>query len=373
MDIVDTPAVLVDIDRLQQNIDLIQAKADRHHISVRPHAKTHKCPEIADRQISAGAAGITVAKVDEALVFIEHGIRSITIAYPLVVDNKLARLIEAARSRQIDLRMVVDSPVGIEMLARAAARHDVQLDVFIKIDVGLHRCGVSPESPLLVQLAQVIVGDDHLRLIGLLSHAGHSYAARNIDEAKWVAVQEQHIMLAARQRLSQVDSMVAEVSIGATPTVLASDNFEGVTEIRPGNYVFFDQTARRMGLIDMEAIALSVLATVVSANDEYAIVDAGSKVLSSDSGAHGTAGNVGFGVAYPADRFGDSTAELMVQRLSEEHGWLKRGANDLPVGSRVRIIPNHSCAVVGLADQLSIIRNGNHIDDWTVAARGCVR
>jgi D-serine deaminase-like pyridoxal phosphate-dependent protein len=339
---------------------------------VRPHAKTHKCLEIAARQIAAGAVGLTVAKVDEALVFIEQGIRSITVAYPIVVDSKLARLFEAARSEQVYLRMIVDSPIGVEALANEAARQDVRLGVYIKIDVGLHRCGLSPEDPRLVPLAQSIDKNDHLRLVGLLSHAGHSYAACDADEARQIATQEQQSMRAAQEHLARAGYPVTEISVGATPTVLASDNFEGITEIRPGNYVFVDQTARRIGLVDIDAIALTVLATVISCNDAYVIVDAGSKVLSSDSGAHGS-GSAGFGVAYPAERFGEPAAELMVQKLSEEHGWLKRMGDSLDVGSLVRIIPNHSCAVVGLADTLTVIRDGKPIDEWRVAARGCVR
>lgn len=370
---IETPAVLLDRERVAQNIRQMQKLADAHGVQVRPHIKTHKSPEIGRMQLAAGASGITAAKVDEALVFIEAGFRSVTLAYPLVTAEKLDRLFAAARAAQVDLRLIVDSKPGVEAISAAARRYELAPAIFIKIDVGLHRCGLLEDDPRLVELAQQVAGDTALRLVGILSHPGQAYGAPTVVEVRQIAQQEREIMARVRQRLARQGIELAEVSVGSTPTLLATEDFSGITEIRPGNYAFMDRTPLRFNLIGPERIALTVLATVVSRNAEYAIVDAGSKVLSSDRGAHGMAGMEGFGLAYPVDAFQQPEQEMIIAKLSEEHGIVQHHGRPLPVGSKVRIVPNHSCVAANLSDSYVVVEGDRVVDRWPVAARGKVR
>jgi len=365
IDQLETPEVLVDHDRLIANIKRVQAIADRHVLALRPHAKTHKCIEIAQLQIEHGAIGVAASKVDEAIIFIESGaIRSITIAYPIVDQRKLDRLVTAAERNHVDLRITVDSAIGIEIARRSGAR----LHVFLKVDVGLHRCGINEASPDLCPLAARIGGN--LEFAGLLSHAGHAYGASNFRDIVCVAEEERLTLLRVCDRLLADGIAVREISVGSTPTVLGSESFEGITAIRPGNYVFLDATALRLGIASANDVALSVLTTIISANDRYFIIDAGSKVLSSDLGAHGTGGNAGYGLAFRLDD--PSGQPLRVVRLSEEHGFVER-EGDLAIGTKLRVIPNHACPVANLAERLTVVSGDHVVDQWAVAARGKVR
>jgi len=369
---IETPVVVIDRERLLANLDRVAGIAARHGVRLRPHVKTHKCLEIAGLQLDRGAVGITAAKVDEALVFIENGMRSVTVAYPLVDRRKVHRLLASARNHGTELRVTVDSRRGVEILAQSATELGVSVGVFLEIDVGLHRCGVREDAPDLVQLARSLSGSRSLQFLGLLSHAGHAYGSADRAGVEAIAAEECAILRRVRGTLESAGIEVAEVSVGSTPTVLASVDYEGITEIRPGNYVFMDRTPVRLGLATLEQVALTVVATVVSRNDAFLITDAGSKVLSSDLGAHGTGGAGGFGVAFPLNCAPIGAAGLNVAKLSEEHGFIERTA-DIPVGARLRIVPNHACPVVNLADELLVVSDEQLVDRWHVAARGSVR
>ena len=371
-DSLETPAVLVDGQILQANIAAMQKVARHAKLNLRPHIKTHKSITIARQQMAAGAAGITASKVDEALVFIEAQLPSVTLAYPQLAATKLDRLLMSAGRCGCDLRLIVDSRAGVDLLAARAAALGIRPGVFIKIDVGLHRCGCRPDDPLVFTLAQTIHDTEQLDFRGLLSHAGQAYGAADAADASQMAESERVIMTTLAASLRRAGCEVPEISVGSTPTVLATREFEGLSEIRPGNYVFMDQTPLRLGLITPRQIALSVLTTVVSANAHYAITDAGAKTLSSDRGAHGTTGIQGYGVAF---RLGDPTdppEPLTVAKLSEEHGFIIPGAARLKPGDRLQIFPNHACPVVNLAREL-VVLDGPSMDVWAVDAAGCVR
>ena len=371
-DDLETPAVLVDRRILQTNIDHMQALAGGARLNLRPHVKTHKTIAIARQQMAAGASGLTASKADEALVFIEAGLPSVTLAYPQWAASKIDRLLGAARHRDCDLRFIVDSMEGLRLLKARAAALDCRPGVFIKIDVGLRRCGCRPDDPRISSLADRIVRATHLDFRGLLSHAGHAYGADDGKAAGRIAEEERQHMTALAGRLRQAGFKVPEVSVGSTPTVLAARGFEGLTEIRPGNYVFMDQAPLRLGLITPSRIALSVLTTVVSVNDRYAIVDAGSKTLSSDRGAHGTAGVAGYGRALVLKVPPEREALLPLAKLSEEHGFVVPNGHPLAPGDRLQIFPNHACPVVNLTRQL-YAWNGSTVEAWAVDAAGCVR
>ncbi|MSP82578.1 MAG: alanine racemase [Alphaproteobacteria bacterium] len=368
---VETPAVVIDKPRLQANIDAMQARAAHHGVTLRPHIKTHKCLEIAAAQLGAGAVGLTCSKTEEAAVFAAAGVPSITVAYPQVLGAKVDRLIAVAAEHGTSLRFIADSAAGVETLVGAAKRAARTIPVFVKVDVGLHRCGVQENDPALVTLAQAIARAPGLVFAGLLAHAGHAYGGGNAAGVRQVAREENATMDRARRRIVDAGIAVPEISVGSTPTALASDAYEGVTEMRPGNYVFLDLTPVQLGLATLDQVALTVLATVVSANDQYLIVDSGSKVLSSDFRPHG-GGGTAYGLAFPDGPTLSLEDGLPVAKLSEEHGWIAHGGHRLPVGARVRIVPNHSCPVANLADAFVVAAPGESPTTWRVAARGKV-
>ena len=366
----ETPAVLLDQEKLESNLANMQRLADRHGVALRPHAKTHKSIEIGRRQLALGAVGLTVATVDEALVFLRGGVDSITLSRPIVSAGAYRRLFSEEGATTANLRIVVDSEAGVDNASQCAVDAGRTLGVFIKIDVGLRRCGVDPSSPAALQLARLIGQRQGLEFRGILSHAGQVYAVDSPAKATEIAETERALMMGVRDTLLDAGIAVPEVSVGSTPTVLAAASMEGVTEIRPGNYTFFDLLPIKVGVVQESDAALTVLATIISSNSEYFITDAGSKTLTSDTGGHGIASADGFGAAYPCDRFLDRDHRLTVAGLSEEHGRLSRTDFDLPVGSRVRIIPNHSCPVANLGRNYTVL-DGDRVEVWPVDAAGC--
>lgn len=366
---VETPAVLLDETKMMGNLRAMQDLADRHGVALRPHIKTHKSLEIGRRQIGLGASGVTVATVDEAQVFIEGGFESITVARPVVSPPKWDRLLSAAKAQGTDVRVVTDSEEGIRAAGERAAAHGQTVGLFLKIDVGLHRCGLLPEDPRIGDLAGVIHDHAHLTFRGILSHAGHAYGSKSMAEAAGVAEAERRTMVAVRDALQSDGLPVLEVSVGATPAVLAAERFDGITEIRPGNYVFLDLLPVRVGVARLSDVALTVLTTVISRNDRYFVTDAGSKTLTSDTGVHGMTGNQGFGLAYPASGFQQPDGEMIVDKVSEEHGMVARNGLDLAIGSKIRVVPVHSCPVANLARSY-VVLTPDGPETWPVDAAG---
>jgi D-serine deaminase-like pyridoxal phosphate-dependent protein len=364
--------VLLDYAKLIDNIRWAQRTAAANHVALRPHIKTHKSLQICRLQIEAGALGVTASKADEAIVFLEGGVKSITVAYPQIDLKKCGRLLEAAKNNAAELRLVVDSLEGINVASTASERAGYHPGIFLKIDVGLHRCGLRETDSRLLPFVKEICQSPGLQFTGLLSHAGHAYAAKDAEQVMAIAQEECDILNRVRQRIEAAGFEVKVVSVGATPTFLASKSYDGITEARPGNYVFMDLAAMRLGLINLDRVALSVLATVVSVNEDYAIIDAGSKVLSSDLGAHGTESPGGYGFAYTLGEYGASARGLTIAKLSEEHGFVKRDHSALAVGTRLRVIPNHACPVVNLAEEITVLKDGVLVA-WPVDARAKVR
>jgi D-serine deaminase-like pyridoxal phosphate-dependent protein len=250
----ETPAVVVDRACLEQNLGRIRTIASENGLRVRPHAKTHKCRRIAELQVEHGAVGLTCAKVSEGLYFLASGIQSLTIAYPLVSPNKVRSALAEAAYLDAELRLTVDSDLGVQVVDQVATELGVEACVFVKVDVGLHRCGLEPSDLRLADVAVEIDRRPALRFAGILSHAGHAYAARNEEQVRQIAEDERRMMVGVANDLLSRGLEVPEVSVGSTPTVLACRNFEGITEIRPGNYVFMDRTPLRLGLIDANRI-----------------------------------------------------------------------------------------------------------------------
>jgi D-serine deaminase-like pyridoxal phosphate-dependent protein len=369
---VDTPRILVDYDVLMSNIHMVHGYAKRCQVDVRPHVKSHKCLDIAKIQLEEGATGFTAAKADEAAVFFNTAAKSFTLAYPLVEQNKIQRVLSSTRQFNLDMSLIVDSEEGYEVIALMCERLDVKVKIYIKIDVGLKRCGLSPEDARILRIARKVLSHSHLEFAGLLSHAGHAYRAKDIREVINIAQNELKLLFRVRKFLLDYEIETRKISIGSTPTLLAGIDLQGVTEVRPGNYIFMDRIIWKLGLIAPEQIALTVIATLVSKNKKHFIIDAGSKVLSSDMGAHGSKLLEGYGLAYPSEKYLEEGYKMKIISLSEEHGLIARPVFDLPVGAKIRIIPNHACPVVNLTDSLVVHSKDIIKNVWKVHARGKV-
>jgi D-serine deaminase-like pyridoxal phosphate-dependent protein len=361
-----TPQVLVDSSRLAANLDRMQRDASTHGISLRPHAKTHKSPAIARMQIDRGAVGICCAKVGEAEVFAGEGIDDIRLPYPVHPSNaaRVLRLMEQAR-----ISIIVDHEAVARAWAQVMAHAGRVLDVLVKVDVGFHRCGIDPSAPDAAGFVRRVSALDGLRLRGLLSHAGHAYLAGSEEDLRRIAADEAKT-LASLARESGTG--IEEVSVGATPTARFSVAERSLTEIRPGNYVYFDRTQVGLGAARYEDCALTVLARVVSRpSKDRVILDCGSKTLSSD-GARGFQPTPGYGVVLKAVESSEPDTGLLIERLSEEHATVRvvEGTSPLEPGNLVRVLPNHSCVVSNLVDCIRMVDGSAVIDTLPVAARG---
>jgi D-serine deaminase-like pyridoxal phosphate-dependent protein len=363
-----TPYIEVDGLRLDRNIKRMQATADEARVHLRPHIKTHKSIEIARRQIDAGATGLTAAKASEAEVFVGAGIKDVLMAYPVIYAETIKPLLALAKEKDARVSFIADNILGVEALNDAATAAGIKLSIFMKVDVGLGRVGVKPETPNALEVAQHIAGSKGLQLAGLLSHAGHSYGADCRHAIEAIAMAEGNELISLRHRLEATGIRNLLISTGSTPTALGAPISSATNEMRPGNYVFLDLTALRLRIASADDLALSVIATVVASNEAHAIIDAGSKTLSSDHGPHGTGGG-GYGCAISIGADGQTLA-FGVSRLSEEHGFLPLEGRALAVGSRVRVFPNHSCSVVALSNSFVMRDIDGSVKTLPVDARG---
>ena len=346
----DTPDVVVDLARLRANIDRAAAFARDAGVSLRPHAKTHKMAEVARMQIDAGSPGLQVAKLGEAEALADAGIADLFVGYPLVGERKLERL----HAIDADVSVAVDSLEA----ARALSTAGRELRVLIEIDTGLRRTGVLPGEPA-VALARELLTLPNLELAGVFTHEGHVYAA---DDKERTAREVCAAMVETAEAIRALGVELPVVSVGSTVSFRYTAGRPGITEVRPGTYVFNDATQVAQGAATWDDVAAFVVATVVSRpTKDRAVIDAGSKVLAYDpiagSDAHGTV----------VGRDG-----LHVTRLSEEHGVIE-APNDLRVGDRVAVVPNHICPVINLTDSVCVVENGAPVGRWRVAARGRVR
>ncbi|MFX1270889.1 MAG: alanine racemase [Promethearchaeota archaeon] len=363
-----TPATLVDYDRLVQNIKNMANKAREHQVSLRPHVKTHKCVEIAEIQRNYGASGITVSTMSEAMFFAENGFDDITLAVPLAPDkmNSVAKL-----AIKVKFRVIIDHPAALKELRTRFRKAKEDLDVLLKVDCNYHRSGVDPTRKGSLDLAEKIHKARGLNFAGILTHSGHSYYARSVDEIKAIAEEEQNVMLKFARHLRKRSKALAPkiVSIGSTPTMMLTDSIKkGITEVRPGSYVFFDYTQVALGVCKPYDCALSVLSSVISAYPNRIILDAGATALSLDPGPRHLFPNCGFGKVISDYHEGDFAENTDITGLSQEHGKVKiaKGSplKGLVPGDRVRILPNHSCLAANLSSRFYATSNGDILDIW---------
>jgi D-serine deaminase-like pyridoxal phosphate-dependent protein len=344
----DTPALIVDLDRLDENIAEMAAVAKAAGVALRPHFKTHKSVAIAKRQMAAGAVGMTVAKLDEAEVLIHAGIRDILVAYETVGRQKLERAFELRQLARLTLS--VDGLDGSRAISGLTASGEPPVPIMIEIDSGLGRCGVRPEDA--AALATAVHGMLGLSVIGVFTHAGHAYGAADRAAVESIAVAEAAAAREAAERIRAAGIPARTVSVGSTPTAARAAREPGVTEIRPGTYAFYDAVQVALGTTAADRPALTVAATVISRPaPDRAVIDAGSKTLGLDRGAQGVNVVTGFGHL--------KGVAGSIDRLSEEHGILSVPSDStLAVGDVVRIVPNHACVVGNLGRVFLGVRDG---------------
>jgi len=345
-----TPCLVVDEAVLDDNVTRMAGLARDRGLLLRPHAKTHKSPELARRQLAAGAVGLTVATLSEALVFADAGVDDLFVAYPVWVDRHRADLLRALLDRGARLTIGCDSAESGALLAR----HAPGVDVLVEVDSGHRRSGLPPAEAGTVARDLVRLG---LGVRGVFTFPGHSYAPGARQQA---ARDEAAALATAAASLNTQGIRCDVVSGGSTPSLEYADSGV-VTELRPGVYVFGDAQQWELGACEPGQVALTCLATVVGVRPGFVVLDGGSKALGADRAPWATG----------AGRLLDHPDARLVQ-LSEHHAVVAWSDREPPPvrGDRLRVVPNHVCNAVNLADELVVVRGEEVVAFWPVAARG---
>jgi len=357
-----TPALTIEVSVLERNLERMAGYCREHKIGLRPHIKTHKTPEVARMQRERGAVGLTVAKVGEAEVMAEAGLDDFLVAFPIFGSEKLRRLAQLARTRR--MLVSLDAEATAQELARAAREQGATVGVLVEFDVGFHRCGLEP-GPACVELARKIEKLPGLRFRGLMTYFGNVWgsAEQRRAEAEKVAERVGKALGAFREARLPVEI----VSGGSTPSAEFAHLIPGLTEIRPGTYVYYDLNSYYQGACRLDDCAARVVTTVVStAVPGRAIIDAGAKTLSSDALGSGPKSGYGYVVEAP---------DASLIKLNEEHGHLDitKSSHKFHVGEVLTVIPNHVCTCVNMHDEVFTLRQGEVAGSWLVAARGKIR
>ena len=355
-DEIDTPALLLDLETFQRNVDRMAHFFADKPSSLRPHAKTHKCPQVALRQLAAGAIGITCAKVGEAAVMVAAGITDLLIANEVVGPTKIGRLTDLASTAS--LIVAVDDPDNVVALSRACTAKGTSLRVLVDVDIGMRRCGVLPGEPALA-MARQIAKAPGLEFAGIMAYEGHLVMIPDAQE-RAQKVRDAFAPLAATCDALQRDGLPAQiVSGGGTGTYDMTGTCPPITEVEAGSYVFMDTTYLRIRP-EFES-SLTVLSTIISRpTRDRVVTDTGMKAITKE-----------LGWPQPLDVPGAS-----VRSLSEEHGTLvleDAASVRLRPGDKIRFVPSHCCTTVNLYDRLHVLRRGVLVDIWPITARGCAQ
>jgi D-serine deaminase-like pyridoxal phosphate-dependent protein len=356
----ETPALLVDLDRMERNILRWQAVFDAAGVAFRPHIKTHKSPAIAACQVAAGAVGLAVAKVSEAEVFAAAGFRDLSIAYPVVGVSKWQRLAELAGACTVTVN--VDSELAARGLSDAAVAAGSEIGILLDINIGSNRTGIPPaDAEALGRLVESLPG---LRLEGITGYRSATFAGVAGRSPADVGREEGELLVQLAGQLRAAGLPIRTVAAGSTPTAWAVATVPGITEVRAGTYVFGDRFMAGLGAHSEDEIALSVVCTVASRPlPERATIDGGTKTFSGDIPAGALPGLQGYARAVEIDAF--------IEAMNEEHGMLRLAPGVNPqVGDRLRLMPNHACTTVNLSDELFGIRDGRIVTVWPAEARG---
>lgn len=367
IDHIATPSLILDLARVRRNAERMSAKATGLGVRLRPHIKTHKCFEVARLQTAGHEAGVTVSTLEEARAFAANGFNDITYAVP-IERGKFATAFELMQQGVI-LNLLTDDLETIRELDIAAGNSGVNPKVFVKIDCGTHRVGVEPHTAAAVDLPFQISNSKFLKFAGILTHAGHSYDVATREDIIAVAQHERDVMVELKQRLNDASIDVQMVSIGSTPTMSLVDDLTGIDEIRPGNYIFYDNFQATLGSCSFDDTALTVLAAVIHRDDyrRKLVIDAGGIAMSKDRGPVELDANCGYGRVL--DLEGVDT-EMRLTKLSQEHGQIEAGKCEsfdrFKVGDRLRILANHSCMTAAQHSHYNVLENGEVVDRWRI-------
>lgn len=358
----NTPAFLIDVDKLEANIKQTAELCKQTGKSLYPMIKTHKCLEIASMQHEYGAQGFLVGTLDEAKMLIDAGYSNIVLAYPVVGAANLSRVIAMAQKAKVILSLDgLEAAQEIDALLNQ--QNGLILDYMLIVNCGLNRFGVSADAA--VELVQKMRGFKHLNFVGISTHPGHVYGKQCMAEVREIANEEINTLKTAKELLEAADFPVTYVATGSTPTAEFVVQDDCVNILRPGNYVFYDAIQVALGVATIEQCAFTVLASIASQpQPDLFIIDAGSKCLGLDKGAHGVALLNGYGIV-------KDHPELVVEGLSEEVGKIRiTGETTLKVGDKIQIIPNHACASANMTSYIYGIKDEIIHSLFTVDARG---
>ena len=367
LETIKTPSLIVDFGRMKRNAERISKRAKELNINLRPHVKTHRCLKIAKLQTEKTNGAIMVSTLSEAHYFSKNGFSDITYGVP-IERGKFDEAIEIARETET-FSLITDDAETVGLLNEKAKQENVKLNMFVKIDVGYHRCGVEPNTKEAFEIPKQVSDSSNLNFAGILTHAGHSYHADTPDKLLKVAQTERDLMRNLADELRSQGLNVPCVSIGSTPTFSAIDSLEGITEFRAGNYIFFDAFQATLGSCRFEDCALTVLAAVVHRDStrQKIVVDAGAVALSKDRGAVEFDSGCGYGRVYDLE---GNDLNLRVGSLSQEHGEIsvadEKVFDSLKVGSRIRILANHSCLTALQHSHYHILDDGKIVDRWEI-------
>lgn len=362
-----TPALVLEVARVRRNAEHIGQRVRRMGARLRPHVKTHKCVEVARLQTEGQAGALTVSTLGEARWFAAEGFTDLLYAVP-IEPGKFAAAIDLARNCE-RLALITDDAEIPAQLNRAARDAGIMLELFLKVDCGYHRCGVEPHQKEAFEIPRLINDASHLRFAGILTHAGHSYHCRTAAEALALARHERDLMVEFAAALRRENIPVPVVSIGSTPTISTVDHLDGIDEARPGNYIFYDAFQATLGSCRFEDCALTVLTAVVhrDVSRRQVVVDAGAIALSKDRGAVEFDPHCGYGRVF--DLAGNDLA-LRVDALSQEHGMISVAddalLDQLKIGTRLRILANHSCLTAAQHPYYHVLEDGRIVDRWEI-------
>ena len=361
-----TPALILDARRLDENLARMAAKAKALGVALRPHLKTSKCWDVARRQLTSPEGPATVSTLREAEYFAAHGVKDMIYAVG-IAPAKLAR-VAALNAQGADVKVIFDSPEAGRAISDFCERQGVTVKALLEIDCDGHRSGVKPDDPALVDVARSLRPGSGAQLAGVLTHAGGSYAGTGPEDFRRRAHEERDGVMKAVTRLRAAGLPCPIVSVGSTPTAVFGDNLDGVTELRCGVYAFFDLFMMGLGVCRQENLALSVLVTVIGHQKEknWVITDGGWMSLSRDRGTASQKIDQGYGLV--ADLAGNPVPEdLIVVSANQEHGIISTrdgSAFDLsryPVGAMLRIYPNHACPTAAQHPQYCVVEGGKEV------------
>jgi D-serine deaminase-like pyridoxal phosphate-dependent protein len=364
LDRLETPALLLDEAQMDRNIERMRSRLRRLGVAFRPHVKTNKAMDVARRMMETPEGPITVSTLLEAEYFAEHGVKDILYAV-CIAPNKLDH-VAALQARGVRLSLILDSMETARLLAARTRSHGQRFEVLIEIDSDGHRSGLKPDAGALLEIGQYLEANG-IPVKGVLTHAGSSYDCTTPQAIAAMAEQERAAAVHAAQRLREAGIACPVVSVGSTPTALFAEHLGGVTEVRAGVFVFFDLVMAGLNVCRLDEIALSVLATVIGHRPDkgWTLLDAGWMAMSRDRGTAGQAVDQGYGLVCDLD--GKPLDDLLLVGANQEHGIMAHrsgkveGALHLPVGTQVRILPNHACSTAAQYPRYQVLGPGHEV------------